>query len=114
MRRAFCFRDLFEFFRNSSLNSRDFFAPGSDGLKRNQFGGTVGGPIVKDKLFVFLGYQGTTIRQNLVNGTAYDEHFDRLLEDGRLPGAAHRILREGRDGTLRAQRARLADMRARG
>jgi hypothetical protein len=62
---------VFEFFRNSALNSRDFFASGSDGLKRNQFGGTFGGPIVKDKLFFFLGYQGTTIRQNLVNGAAY-------------------------------------------
>jgi hypothetical protein len=62
---------LFEFFRNSSLNSRDFFAAGSDGLKRNQFGGTFGGPILKDKFFFFLGYQGTTIRQNLVNTAAY-------------------------------------------
>ena len=34
--------DLFEFFRNSDLNARDFFAAGSDGLKRNQFGGTLG------------------------------------------------------------------------
>jgi hypothetical protein len=63
--------DLFEFFRNSSLNARDFFAAGSDGLKRNQFGGVLGGRIIRDKLFFFLGYQGTTIRQNLVNGTAY-------------------------------------------
>jgi len=63
--------DLFEFFRNSNLNARDFFAAGSDGLKRNQFGGVLGGRIVKDKLFFFLGYQGTTVRQNLVNGSAY-------------------------------------------
>ena len=63
--------DLFEFFRNSDLNARDFFRAGSDGLKRNQFGGTLGGPITKDKLFFFLGYQGTTIRQNLVNQAAY-------------------------------------------
>ncbi|MBV8903749.1 MAG: TonB-dependent receptor, partial [Acidobacteriia bacterium] len=63
--------DLFEFFRNSDLNARDFFAAGSDGLKRNQFGGTLGGRIIRDKLFLFLGYQGTTIRQNLVNQAAY-------------------------------------------
>ena len=51
--------DLFEFLRNYDLNGRDFFAPTSarDGLKRNQFGGTFGGPIKKDKLFFFLGYQ---------------------------------------------------------
>ena len=63
--------DLFEFFRNSDLNARDFFAAGSDGLKRNQFGGVLGGRIIKDKLFFFLGYEGTTIRQNLVNQSAY-------------------------------------------
>ena len=63
--------DLFEFFRNSNLNARDFFAAGSDGLKRNQFGGVLGGRIIKDKLFFFLGYQGTTVRQNLVNQSAY-------------------------------------------
>ncbi len=63
--------DLFEFFRNSNLNARDFFAAGSDGLKRNQFGGVLGGRIVKDKLFFFLGYQGTTVRQNLVNQSAF-------------------------------------------
>ncbi len=36
--------DLFEFFRNSDLNARDFFAAGGDGLKRNQFGGVAGRP----------------------------------------------------------------------
>ncbi len=55
--------DLFEFFRNYNLNGRDFFSPVADGLKRNQFGGVIGGPIKKDKLFFFLGYEGTMIRQ---------------------------------------------------
>lgn len=54
--------DAFEFVRNGDFNARDFFAPVRDNLKRNQFGGTVGGPIRKDKLFFFLGYQGTLIR----------------------------------------------------
>jgi hypothetical protein len=54
--------DAFEFVRNGDFNARDFFAPKSDNLKRNQFGGTVGGPIKKNKLFFFLGYQGTLIR----------------------------------------------------
>ena len=54
--------DLFEFVRNGDLNARNFFAPVQDTLKRNQFGGSVGGPIRKDKLFYFGTYQGTRIR----------------------------------------------------
>src|SRR5439155_16237038 len=55
--------DLFWFLRNYNANARDFFATGQDGLKRNQFGGVLGGALKKDKLFFFLGYQGTTVRQ---------------------------------------------------
>jgi Carboxypeptidase regulatory-like domain len=55
--------DAFEFFRNSSLNGRDSFSAKSDQLKRNQFGGVIGGPIKKDTLFFFTGYQGTVTRQ---------------------------------------------------
>src|ERR1019366_9713083 len=54
--------DAFDFLRNGDLNARDFFAPARDTLRRNQFGGTLGGPIKKDKLFFFLGYQGTEQR----------------------------------------------------
>ncbi len=53
---------LFEFIRNGKLNARQFFAPQQDALKRNQFGGSVGGPIVRDKLFYFGTYQGTQLR----------------------------------------------------
>jgi TonB dependent receptor len=54
--------DAFEFVRNGDFNARDTFAKVGDNLKRNQFGGTVGGPIKKNKLFFFLGYQDTLIR----------------------------------------------------
>jgi hypothetical protein len=53
---------LFEFFRNNALDANDYFniqqgIPRLD-LKRNQYGATLGGPIVKDKAFFFLAYQG--------------------------------------------------------
>ena len=54
--------DAFEFLRNGNADARDFFASSQDTLKRNQFGGTLGAPIKKDKIFGFFGYQGTTIR----------------------------------------------------
>src|SRR5579884_877281 len=50
---------VFEFLRNSATNARNFFASTGDGLKRNQFGGAIGGPIVHNRLFFFAGYQGT-------------------------------------------------------
>ena len=54
--------DLFEFVRNGAFNARNFFAATQDTLRRNQFGGTVGGPIRKDKLFLFNGFQATRTR----------------------------------------------------
>lgn len=56
--------DAFDFFRNGDMNARNFFAPTRDTLKRNQFGGTVGGPILKNRLFVFFGLQDTKTRQD--------------------------------------------------
>jgi hypothetical protein len=56
--------DLFEFVRNNSFNARNFFAARRDSLKRNQFGGTIGGPIKSNKLFFFAGFQGTSVRQD--------------------------------------------------
>ncbi len=56
---------LFEFLRNDKLNTRNFFAAGVDPLRRNQFGGTLGGPVKlpgyngKDRTFYFLSLEGT-------------------------------------------------------
>ncbi|ADW71107.1 carboxypeptidase-like regulatory domain-containing protein [Granulicella tundricola] len=66
--------DAFEFVRNAVFNARNYFATTRDQLKRNQFGGTIGGPIMiphlydgRDKTFFFFGYQQTEVR-NIVNG----------------------------------------------
>lgn len=53
---------IFEYLRNGYVNARNYFTPTPDILKRNQFGGAIGGPILKDRLFYFGSYQGTIIR----------------------------------------------------
>ncbi|MBV8895909.1 MAG: TonB-dependent receptor [Acidobacteriaceae bacterium] len=56
--------DLFDYLRNGDLNARGYFATARDTLKRNQYGGTLGGRIIRDKLFFFGGFQGTPVRSN--------------------------------------------------
>jgi len=63
--------DVFWFLRNAAANGRDAFAPRNDQLKRNQFGGVLGGPLKKDKVFFFAGFQGTTTRQTPLAVTEY-------------------------------------------
>jgi len=57
--------DAFEYLRNYAMDAKNYFATSPDPLKQNQFGGTIGGPILKGKLFFFGSYQGT--RQNTSN-----------------------------------------------
>ena len=63
--------DLFEFVRNGDLDARNFFSTTQDNLHRNQFGGTFGGPIRKNKLFAFGGFQQTNIRQAPANTISF-------------------------------------------
>ena len=60
---------VFEFIRNDNLDARPTFAPTKDEFRRNQFGASFGGPIIKDKLFAFADYQG--LRQFLPLGVEF-------------------------------------------
>jgi hypothetical protein len=63
--------DVFEFIRNSQFDAKNYFTVPNTGttLIRNQFGGTVGGPIVKDKTFFFLSYEGMRLKQPVAGNT---------------------------------------------
>jgi hypothetical protein len=63
---------LFEFHRNAALDARNFFAPASEPKPkyiRNQFGGSLGGPIKKDRTFFFADYEGTRSREGITRIT---------------------------------------------
>ena len=70
--------DLFYFVRNAVFNARNYFASQVDPLKRNQFGGVIGGPVViphvydgHNRTFFFFGYQGTIIRDEQGGQSAF-------------------------------------------
>ncbi|HEY3827350.1 MAG TPA: TonB-dependent receptor [Bryobacteraceae bacterium] len=58
----------FEFLRNTDLDARNFFSPERSFYRQNQFGGTAGGPIRKNKIFYFGDYQGTRSNQGIDTG----------------------------------------------
>src|ERR1700690_2787805 len=60
--------DLFEFLRNTNLDARNYFSPTRGAFDQNQFGGTVGGTIRKNKIFFFADYQGTRSTQGVDTG----------------------------------------------
>ena len=59
--------ELFEFFRNDALDAKDYFADGPAPFRLNQFGGNLGGPIVKGKLFFFVNYEGDRTHVTNIN-----------------------------------------------
>ena len=99
---------LWEFFRNDALNANDYFLKQSEMeqgmsnkppvLKQNQFGGDIGGPLVKNRTFFFTSYQGTTMR-NGVSSSAEANPFLPALTNDRSPQALGRAF-GGQSGLL--------------
>jgi Carboxypeptidase regulatory-like domain/TonB dependent receptor len=57
--------DVFEFLRNTNFDARNFFSSGRGSFDQNQFGGTFGGPVRRNKIFFFVDYQGTRLTQGV-------------------------------------------------
>ena len=91
---------LFNFVRNGAFNARNAFALAKDSLKRNQFGGAAGGPIMQNKLFFFGGYQGTITRTDPSTLQAFVPTADMLRGD--FTAAASPACNAGRQVTLGA------------
>lgn len=94
--------DLFEFLRNDAFNANPYNVVGTtkSTLKRNQFGGTIGGAIKKDKLFFFGGFQGTTLRQDVATAQAFLPTAAMLAGD--WTAVASRACNQGRQINLGA------------
>ena len=83
--------NLWEFFRNDALDANDYFfkqsqlAQGLSNrpqvLKQNQFGGAVGGPILKNRTFFFASYQGTIQRDGVAGGATSTAQLPLLTND---------------------------------
>jgi len=74
--------DAYEFLRNTVLDANNFFLNGEEGVatprptyRRNQFGGTLGGPIMKDRIWFFISYQGT----RETNGTSLTNSLSTMF-----------------------------------
>jgi len=99
--------NAFEFLRDHRFNATSPFATigadgrrVGDGLKRHQYGGTLGGPIVRDRLFFFAAYQGTPTRVTPTDNIAYVPTAQMLAGD--FTAFASPACNNGRQITLRA------------
>lgn len=72
--------DAFDFYRDTFLNARNFFALTPQVFHQNEFGGTLGGPIWKNHTFIFFSYQGIRNRQTEAGGNV--KVFSQAQQDG--------------------------------
>ena len=81
----------FEFLRNTNLDARNYFSLERGAFHQNQFGATLGGPVRKDRLFLFADYQGTRVAEGIDTGlisvpTAAERSGDFSASAGALTG----------------------------
>ena len=79
----------FEFLRNTNLDARNYFSAGRARYDQNQFGGTLGGAIKRDKAFFFADYQGTRLTQGIETGLISVPSLDE--RQGNLSGVANSL-----------------------
>ncbi len=92
--------DVFEFLRNTDLDARNYFSPTRGTFIQNQFGGTAGGPIVRNKVFFFSDYQGTRQIQGTDTG---------LIPVPSLAGPHRQLVRPGEFPDRHGERAILGE-----
>jgi outer membrane receptor protein involved in Fe transport len=93
---------LFHFFRNDALNANSFFfntnGVGRPVLKQNQFGGNLGGPVVRNRTFFFFSYQGTRQRNGLSGSSSLSLPLIPAVRSRAALGQAFQGLRGARGG----------------
>ena len=103
----------FEFFRNDVLNANDYFLNLNDQprsvIKQNQFGGSLGGPIVKDKLFYFGSYQGTRQRNGLGGGLCVSTVLSPPLTDDRSRAGLGALFNGPTNGAIAIDGSNISD-----
>jgi hypothetical protein len=68
---------LYEFLRNDALNANNYFAPRKEELKQNQYGGTIGGPLVHNHAYFFAYYEGLRENQDVTHGVVVPTAAER-------------------------------------
>ena len=78
--------DVFDFYRDTFLNTKSYFQKTASPFHQNQFGGTLGGPILRDKLFFFVSYQGNRATEPSVNPIAVNTVYSATQRAGNFSG----------------------------
>ncbi|MCL5744461.1 MAG: TonB-dependent receptor, partial [Acidobacteria bacterium] len=86
----------FEFFRNNVLAANDFFSNRSGNprpvLRYNQFGGTVGGPVIKNRTFFFFGYEGLRFKDPVIRTVSVPTDLQKTGDFSQTLSAAGRLI----------------------